>query len=100
MEILKTPKPNNEIDYIDDIQILSEPKAPLMIENLDYLTIAVDQRLRSKMKSKELKVEDRDSIQILSKPKQPLQTEYVDELFIEGKVKPENKIQISYSNIS
>ena len=95
MEILRTPKPNNEIDYIDDIQILSEPKAPLMIENLDYLTITVDQKLRSKMKSKELKVVERDSIQILSKPKQPLQTEYIDEIIIEGKVKPENKIQMS-----
>ena len=95
MEILRTVKPDNEIDYIEDIQILSnKPKQPLIIEQLDFLTIEVDQKLRSKMRNKNYKVEERDSVEILSKPKEPLQTEYIDELLIQGNAKPENQIQL------
>ena len=76
-----------------DIQILAEQKEPLVIENQDYVSIVVDQKLRSKAKSKTYTIEERDAIEIFSKPRDPLQTEYIDELYIQGNIKPENQIQ-------
>ena len=94
MEIFKITKPDNEIEYIEELNIPRLEKEPLSIENVDYLSIEVDQTLRSKKRLAQLIVEERDSVELLSKEKEPLQTEYVDELFIEKAAKPENEIQL------
>jgi hypothetical protein len=36
---------------IDELKILSESKAPLIIKKQDYLSIEVDQKLKSKAKA-------------------------------------------------
>jgi len=95
MEILRTDRPINEIDYNEDIQLLSAPKAPLTIENVDYLSIQIDQRLKARKSSPEnFIIDERDSVEILSEPKEPLQAEYIDELNIQGNIRPENEIQL------
>jgi hypothetical protein len=93
MEILKSPKPENEVNYIDDIQLLSQPKKPLMIDNQDYLEIKIDQRLK-RQKPEDFRIIARDSVEILSAPREPLQTEYIDEINIQGNIRPDNEIQL------
>ena len=67
---------------IDELKILSESKAPLIIKKQDYLSIEVDQKLKSKAKAWKYTVEEKDAIELLPKEKEPLQTEFVDELYI------------------
>ena len=81
MEILKTEKPDNEIEYIEELNIPRVEKEPLSIENVDYLSIEVDQRLRSRMKSKNYIVEGVDSIELQSLDKSiNNEIEYIEEL--------------------
>ena len=96
MHILGTKiiKPQNEIEYLDDVVLLSKPKEPLTIESLDYLSIQADQTFTRLGKLQKCSIEERDSVEILSKPKEPLQNEYVDELYIKGIAIPENEIQV------
>ena len=68
MEILKDIKPDNQIEYIEELNIPCIEKEPLYIETLDYLAIEVDQRLRAVKRSKIYEIE-RDTLEILSKPK-------------------------------
>ena len=81
---------------MEDVQLLSRPKAPLIIENADFLSIQIDQQLRSKKKysPENYAVIERDNIKILPLKKDPLKTEYIDELNIQGYKKPENEIQL------
>jgi len=53
IQILKAQKPNNEINYIDDIQILSEPKATLIIEKQSDVLI-VEEKSKNKLNSNNL----------------------------------------------
>ena len=59
MEIIKGIKPDNEIEYIEELNIPKIEKQPLLIESLDSLSIMVDQKLyilRRRIIKKEIKV--------------------------------------------
>ena len=95
MEILKSPKKqNNEIDYLEDVQLISGPKAPLIIEQQDYLSIKTSQILKTRKKIEKYNVDERDNIKISSIPRETLKSEYIDELVIQGYNRPENEIQL------
>ena len=83
----------NEENY-DEALMYIDKAIEMELENVDYLSIEVYQKLRSRMRNKSLTVEERDSITISSNEKEPLQTEYIDELFIEKVTKEDNEIQI------
>ena len=94
MEIIKEAKPENEIDYIEELNIPKIEKQPLLIESLDYLTILVDQNLRIQRKLANCQIQERDAIELLSLEKESNNVEYIDEILIEGFDKPENEIQL------
>ena len=95
MEILKSGiKPTNAIEYLEEVQLLSAPKAPLIIESLDFISIEKDQRLLRGKNDRQYNLEERDNIKILAMEKDPLKAEYIDELYIQGYNKPENEIQL------
>ena len=50
--------------------------------------------LELRMEKPENVIEERDSIELLAKPKEPLNTEKVYEIIIEGKIRPENEMQV------
>ena len=94
MEILRTPKPENEVNYIDEIEILNVEKPANEIEKIDDFNLKPDTTYQRMTKLRQLGIEERDSLEILAQPKEPLQTEYIDELYIQGEIRPANEIQV------
>ena len=91
MEILKTPRPENAIENIEQITYYAIEKAPLEEEIVEKFTVEKTIRLLTFKNLYEIPV---DSIELVPKPKAPLETEFINEFIILGLTKPENEIQI------
>ena len=94
MEIIKEGKPDNEIAYIEELNIPKVDKEPLAIEYLDYLSIIVDQKLKAERNNLKCIIQERDAIELLSLEKESNNVEYIDEILIEGFDRPNNEIQL------
>ena len=94
MEIIKGIKPDNEIEYIEELNIPKIEKDPLSMEYVDTYSILVPKNLRVQNNNKICIIQERDEIQLLSLEKEKNNIEYIDEILIEGYIKQDNEIQL------
>ena len=111
MEILKEEKPENEIDYVDTIELFPTLKWITEPNEIDQFTILKqvkpdneidytnDIQLLGEERPENI-VEERDLLTLEAKQKEPLEAEYVDELFIERVHKDRKSTRLNSSHIA